>query len=270
MSNENTRIPLGHSMVASRPSVVSGLFILVSVCLVPGFRGGRAQAAFGDKRRSFPAVPRTASKSREIQRGGAGRTLLVPDDPAMDHLLSKAVEGKERQPLPGQWMAPKRRGPGFFLGYRLAAFDCVVRPCWYHQVTLMLYPISLADPETVTGRVVRLGLGLEAGTETSQETMKWWQHHQHLGAVVSLGVQYPWRIMPFIDFVVTLGGVHRNLYNKDFFDFAYSLGFDFGGSVFVVGAFHVTGSIGWRRWVLRSDMAHVFYDSLSITAGLGF
>lgn len=201
-------------------------------------------------------------------RGGPApdKARFVPDDPLMNHLVERWVRSKAQ---PSGW-GPRRQGPRSFVGYRLAAFDCVVRSCWYHEAVITIYPIAMAGPDAGAARLFRLGLGLEGGGERTLDPQKSWQHHQHLAGVISFGLQYPWRVTPFVDFVATLGAVHRNLYNKDFFDFSYSLGLDFGASIFFYGRYHVTGSVGWRRWVVRSDIARLYYDSLTITAGLGF
>ncbi len=184
----------------------------------------------------------------------------------MNHLLVGLV----RADKPKSGWEPTSQGPGLFLGYRLASFLCQVRACWFHQGVVMVYPLALLEPESLEGKLLRFGIGLEGGMEKSLDPDKSWQHHQHAAGLLSMGLQYPWRVTPFLDFVVGLGVLHRNLYNKDFFDFAYSFGLDLGTSIFVVGRFHVTASVGWRRWAVRSDLGNLYVDSWSMTAGLGF
>ncbi|MCD6499713.1 MAG: hypothetical protein J7M25_15585 [Deltaproteobacteria bacterium] len=197
----------------------------------------------------------------------ADEPVLVDMDPAMNHALVQLLHQAHRKPHEA-WKGPGRQGPRAVLAYRLGQFACETRPCWYHQFSLMLYPIAMGDPETAAWKMIRFGIGIEGGGERSQTLGHWWQRHHHLAAVLSLGAQYPARVTPWIDFVVTLGAVHRNLYGKDLFNFAYSTGLEVGAAWFVAGPFNVNASVGWRHWVVNAK-PDIGYDTITITAGLG-
>ena len=197
----------------------------------------------------------------------AADPILVNMDPGMNHALVQILRQAHRKTHKA-WKGPGRQGPRVVLAYRLGQFACETGPCWYHQFSLMLYPIAMGDPETPAWKMIRFGIGIEGGGERTQSVGHWWQRHHHLAAVLSAGAQYPARVTPWLDFVVTLGAVHRNLYGKDLFNFAYSMGLDLGAAWFVAGPFNVNASVGWRHWVVNAK-PDIGYDTVTITAGLG-
>ncbi len=238
------------------------LAALAGVLLASGWS---ATVVAAERRES--RLPRTGSPRGDEE---PARPLPPIPDPDVAHDLQEQFRLPPARPPARPWQGPSRQGPKVLVAYRTAQFDCVTRPCWYHQAAFVLYPIALSEPEGASWKLLRLGIGLEGGGEVTQQPEHGWQRHQHLGALLSLGIQYPWRLTPFLDFVATLGAVHRNVYNKDLFEFAFSLGVEAGVSLFLVGSFHVTGTVGWRRWILDTEPTRIYYDSVTATVGLGF
>lgn len=202
------------------------------------------------------------------------KTKPTIDDPELDRELENQFSLPVRRLSPKKPKAalpsPRFHGPRFQVGYRLSQFACAVEPCWYHQFSLMFYPIAFAKPERLWLRMMRIGLGMEAGGETTQKRDRKLQRNHHMAAQISLGIQYPWRVTPYLDWVLTLGSIHRNIYNKDAFIFAFSSGLDVGGSVFIVGPLNAGLSLGWRRYVMQTKPISMYYDTFVLTLTLGF
>lgn len=195
---------------------------------------------------------------------------FIQEDPGLDRALRKQL--KKPQPTTSERLARNmwRYGSRLNLAYRWGKFACATSSCPYHQFSLVIYPMAMAAPKGPFWRMVRLGVGLEAGGETTQSREKWWQRNQTIAGVLSLGLQYPYRVTPFVDFIVTLGAIHRNIYNKDLFHFAHSVGIEAGVTVFAASWFGVTASLGWRRWVIKVDPKDLYYDTLTFSTGIGF
>jgi hypothetical protein len=207
---------------------------------------------------------------KEGNDGVAG--ALIPDDPALNYALRRQMKKAPAPKLPltvrlknSVW----RYGPRFSAGYRLNKFACSVGDCWYHQFSIMAYPLAMASLTNPWWRLLRFGLGIEAGGETTQKRERWWQRNQSMYGVISLGMQYPHRVTPFLDFVLTLGAIHRHIYNKDLFHFAHSVGIETGAAVFIWKHFQLGASVGWRRSVIKVDPKSLYYDSFTMNVWLG-
>lgn len=201
------------------------------------------------------------------------RPPLIEDDPA----LSRALRLQMKEPEPPEMSAGERLagsmwryGPRFTAGYRLGKLACSVGDCWYHQFSLMFYPLAIATMQNPWWRLVRFGLGVEGGGETEQTRQRWWQRNQTLAGVIALGLQLPHRVTPYVDFVVTMGALHRHIYNKDLFHFVHSVGLEAGAAVFVWRSFLLEASAGWRRSVVKVDPKTLYYDTFTFKIGMGF
>ena len=208
-----------------------------------------------------------------LSSGGPARAKsgpLIPDDPGLDRALRQQL----RSPAPPRVEKLKalmwRYGSRMNLSYRWGKFACSVSSCAYHQFSLMFYPVAMAAPSSPYWRMLRLGIGVEGGGETTQKRERWWQRNQTLAGVLSLGVQFPYRVTPFFDFIVTMGALHRNIYNKDLFHFTHSVGLEAGVTVFAASWFGVTASLGWRRWVIKVNPKSLYYDTFTVATGVGF
>jgi len=202
--------------------------------------------------------------------GFAAGKFIIDDDPGMDMALKEQLKPPKK--TAGEMLdhAMWRFGSRMVVGYRWSKFACSVSSCPYHSFSLMFYPVAMAKAESPVWRMIRIGLGLEGGGETTQTREKWWMRNQVLAAVVSLGMQFPYRVTPFIDFVVALGAVHRNIYNKDLFHFTHSLGIEAGATVFPVKWLGLTATLGWRRWVIKTNPDSLYYDTFTFMTGIGF
>ena len=133
---------------------------------------------------------------------------------------------------------------------------------------IMFYPTAWLDSQGFW-RALRFGIGLVAAGESTQERTKWWQHNFGLEVALALGLQYPARFTPYAEFVLGLGALHRNIYNKDFIEFAYSVGLEAGFEVYLTGHFNLGMAFGWRRSVVNSPGGSFYADSWTLSVGIG-
>ena len=178
-------------------------------------------------------------------------------------MLHEAKTTKEEPP------GKVRRGPQVQVYFRRYEFTCTDGACWYEHLGLMLYPSAWIE---FPGwwRLLRIGGGLAGAWEHSQERTKYWQHNFTFEFLFVLGLHYPARVTPYAQLILGLGGMHRNIYNKDFVDFTYSFGLDAGAELFMVGPWHITASIGWRRSIVDIGPQALFADSFTFQVGMGF
>ncbi len=190
------------------------------------------------------------------------------DDPGIQH----SIEGVLHEARTGSFAEPATgpHGARFRLFYKSYEFLCALRSpaCLYNGMGMMFYPTAWLDLQGFW-RAVRLGIGLAAAGESKQNRTKWWQHNFGLEVVLAAGLQYPARFTPYGEFVLGLGALHRNIYNKDFIDFAYSVGFEAGFEVYLTGHFHLGASVGWRRSVVNTGGGSFYADSWTVSVGLG-
>lgn len=236
------------------------------------------------KKKCFAAVCFLLSAALSLSAAGSPQKPQTPaapgpaiDDPALNRELELQLTLPERPPSPVKKVKkpgppPKIRwfGPRVQLGYRIGQFACALAPCWYHQFSLMFYPVAFSSPRNIWWRILRFGVGMEGGGETTQERQKSWQRNHHLAGNLSIGVQYPWRVTPYLDWIITLGALHRHIYNKDLFVFAHSLGLEAGAAVYVAGSFNLATSVGWRRWVAKTEPQSMYYDTVTLNFAVGF
>lgn len=204
------------------------------------------------------------------RKGFAAGDFLIDDDPGLDLALKQQMQTPEKgmtEKLSSQMWG---FGPRMTLGYRWSKSACAVSSCPYHQFSIVFHPIAIAALENPVLRMIRLGIGIEGGGETTQARHKWWSRNHSLAAVISIGFQFPHRVTPFLDFLMTLGALHRNIYNKDLFHFAHSLGIEGGVTVFPLSRLYITAAVGWRRWVIKTSQNSLYYDSFTFMTGIGF
>lgn len=199
------------------------------------------------------------------------------DDPEMNRELEVQIKLKPRPKVVKKKVKKKKpppkyrwNGPRVQIGYRIGQFACALKPCWYHQFSIAFYPVAFSNAESMWWRVLRFGIGMEGGGETTQDRKKKWQRNHHLGGLLSIGIQYPWRVTPYLDWIFTLGAIHRHVFNKDLFHFAHSVGLEVGAAVYVAGPFNLAMSVGWRRWVMKTEPDSTYYDTVTVNFTFGF
>lgn len=107
----------------------------------------------------------------------------------------------------------------------------------FNVIQLDLYPASL--------RWFRLGFELEVGLSNNQYSTT------YAAAGISLGVQYPWRVTPFIDGRF-IGGVVGGSYESHLLvSYTWMAGIDTGIELYIVGRFFLSMAIGWVHSVYR-------------------
>jgi hypothetical protein len=120
----------------------------------------------------------------------------------------------------------------FEVGYR---FFQVANPYGgrlpFHLVELDGYPIS---------GIFRLGLSLTAGGSTRDSG---WLADVGL----SLGVQYPYRVTPFLDARFSAGFIGANIVGHNEVSYELRPAIEGGLSVFLAGRFHFTAAVGWAH-----------------------
>lgn len=212
---------------------------------------------------AFPAGSSQAGPSR-----AAPAHREYADDPG----IQQSVEGVLEEARTGSF-EPAATGPHgarFRLFYKGYQFLCALQnpACMYNGMGFMFYPTAWLD---LTGfwRAVRLGIGLTAAGESKQERTKWWQHNFGMEVTLALGLQYPARFTPYGEFVLGLGALHRNIYNKDFIEFAYSAGIEVGFEVYLTGHFNLGAAFGWRYSQVNTAGGSFYANSWTLSVGIG-
>jgi hypothetical protein len=196
----------------------------------------------------------------------------VPGRNADDPGIERSIEGVLHEARTGSFSPPPTgpHGARFKLFYRGYEFMCALAQpaCVYSGMGFMFYPTAFLD---VSGfwRALRLGVGLTAAGESKQDRTRWWQHNFGMEVALALGLQYPARFTPYGEFLLGLGALHWNIYNKDMIEFAYSVGIEVGFEVFLTGYFSLGASVGWRRSVVNSAAGAFYADSWTVSVGFG-
>lgn len=245
--------PAGH-----RPRRLALALVVLAMALPATARA----AADDEETRPDPDAPGEASPAVPRESGQP-----LADDPGIDvairDVLAEARLGKPVVVVPGPHGAHLRL---FWQGFQ---FHCAAGPCWYNGAGLVVYPSAWIDFKG-GWRALRFGLGLGGAGEGSQERQTWWQHDFLLEALLVVGLQYPWKLTPYVEFVVGLGAMHRNLYNQDDVFFAYSFGLQAGLEWFVYKAFNLGATVGWRRSLMDIGPQTIYADSVYVAVGIGF
>lgn len=183
-----------------------------------------------------------------------GPNPAAADEPALDRV--------DKRGKPSGFWALRERGPRLKIGYRtFSVSDQGEEDARYHLFTGDVYIYS---------GFVRAGLGLEGGVETT------YRDNFILGSTINLGAQYPARLTPFVDFVLGLGLLRRDVYDQDLVSFTYSVGLEAGVDIFIHKSFLLSAALGWRRQVFRHgdndqvEAVYIYYDSFTLKIGLGF
>ena len=110
-------------------------------------------------------------------------------------------------------------------------------PMIFHVAELDYYPFS---------SIVRLGMGLEIGL-TYQNPLGAW----YFVAGPALGLQYPWRVTPFVEGRFVAGFLGGSFMGQVAVSYLYVGGVDAGLEWFAAGSFHLTASVGWAHPVYK-------------------
>lgn len=142
----------------------------------------------------------------------------------------------------------------------------------FHLVQLTGFPIS---------RYFRLGISLTGGGSTRYGAGM-------VDAGLSVGVQYPWRLSPFLDVGIAVGLIGANLVGRSVVSYEFRPNVEAGVDVFVASRFHLTIALGWARPVyggvdataieaaMKSNQTPDYtvrpfsLDTFTVRAGVGF
>ncbi len=212
------------------------------------------------------ALPATPSEAGPVRTPPAHRQYA--NDPG----IQRSIEGVLEEARTGSFEPPPTgpHGSRFRLFYKSFQFMCAMEDpaCLYNGMGMMFYPTAWLD-STGFWRSVRFGIGLMGAGESKQSTSKWWQHNFGLEVLLALGLQYPARFTPYGEFVLGMGALHRNIYNKDFIEFAYSVGIEAGFEVYLTGHMNLNAAFGWRRSLVNTAGGSFYADSWTVSVGLG-
>jgi hypothetical protein len=101
----------------------------------------------------------------------------------------------------------------------------------FNAFELDYYPVS---------NFIRFGLDSEVGVGSAYSA---W--YATVGAV--LGMQYPWRVTPFVEGRFTAGLIGASYMGQSAVSYLYVGGLEAGASFYVVSRFHLTASLGWAH-----------------------
>jgi hypothetical protein len=167
-----------------------------------------------------------------------------------------------RRTEPTGLLGRKDRGPRMKLAYRtFSVGDQGDREARWHTLAVDRYFLS---------SLVRLGGGLEGGWESTPRS------DFMLLTNLTVGLQYPCRLNPFLDSIYTFGLFRRDILHQDLYGFTYHIGLDAGVDFFVNPRFLLSAALGWRRVVFRqvsddeTESAYLYFDSFTVRIGLGF
>ena len=170
------------------------------------------------------------------------------------------------KPLPkpqgSTYFTRRDSGASLRVGYRaFSVAEMAGRESWYENVTVDFYPVS---------KIVRAGGGLEFGGDSSD------RDNYLLSGTLTAGVQWPWRITPYLDLMLCFGALRWEIFHQEIWSFAYQVGLEVGGDFFVHDKWFVSAAIGWRHIVFRHpgdeqvEPADVYHDSFTVKVSMGF
>lgn len=170
--------------------------------------------------------------------------------------------GRPRPSGPAGMFGRTDRGPRMKLSYRtFSVGEQGGREARWHAFAVDRYFVS---------SLVRLGGGFEGGFDSTPRS------DFMLLTNLTVGVQYPCRLNPFLDSIYSFGLFRRDILHQDLYGFTYQIGLDAGVDFFVNLRFLLSAAIGWRRVVFRqvgdgeTDSVYLYFDSFTVRIGLGF
>ena len=259
-------------------AAAAALFLLATFQPTAEAGGGRAKAlAPAEEPGASPPLPERApgeAKARGVRGSDeelsdldqllgepAGSPPPGVDEPGLLHLEGASGESGGH-PGTGGYFRRMEKGPTLKAGYRFfSVSDMGDTTDYYHLLEVEYYFVSW---------FVRAAGGMEVGFDSNPRS------NVLIAATLRGGVQYPYRITPFCDLVVSLGALKRDVFDQDLWGFAYSFGIDLGGEFFVTDRFLLSLALGWRRPVFRYtgnvsvQPADVYFDSFTLRVAAGF
>lgn len=172
--------------------------------------------------------------------------------------------------------AEAHQAPAFKLSYRRLGMANLAGPSFaFNAGQLDVYPLSR--------RWIRIGLEAEAGaastTVEDRATRAW-----YVAAGVSAGIQYPWRVTPFVEGRFAAGVLGGEIAGQSVVTYMYLGGIDAGIELYLFSRFYLSAALGWVRPAYRGvDVAYarahpmaapayetITTDSFTFKLGVGF
>jgi hypothetical protein len=142
----------------------------------------------------------------------------------------------------------------------------------FHLIEATGYPLS---------GIFRLGVSLAGGGAPRDSA---WMFDVGLAA----GLQYPYRVTPFLDLRFHAGVVGANIVDRNVVTYEFRPVLEGGAEFFIAGGFHLTAAIGWAHTVYggvdanaiqqqvqaglkpKFDVINLSLDTVTARVGLGF
>jgi hypothetical protein len=101
----------------------------------------------------------------------------------------------------------------------------------FNSIELDFYPVS---------NFIRFGLDTEGGVGTAYSA---W----YLTVGASLGLQYPWRVTPFVEGRFTAGLIGATFMGQSAVSYLYVGGLEAGADMYIYSRLHLTAALGWAH-----------------------
>ena len=132
---------------------------------------------------------------------------------------------------------PKHANPRLKVSYRSLSMANLDR-------TAMHFDAGQLDIYAMSRRWVRIGIEAEGGA--GKATLSGYSTGIYYGALgLTAGIQYPWRVTPFVEGRFAGGVLGGNFMNTTVVTYAYMGGIDAGIELYTFGRLYVTASVGW-------------------------
>jgi hypothetical protein len=188
------------------------------------------------------------------------------DDPKRFH----DADALYRDPPPSQ---PTPRAKFSYRRFTVPNLDGTPLP--FNTVQLDIYAVS----RRWFRAGVEASIGSASGTLGGKASTAW-----YVLTGFSLGVQYPWRITPFLDWHFAAGLMGGDVAGSSAVSYAWLTGLEGGAEIYVVGRMFLSVAFGWLHPVYHGidwqwSMAHpmsdppyldVVTDTWTVKAGVGF
>jgi hypothetical protein len=157
------------------------------------------------------------------------------DDPKLARGTDAAVQKKAAE--------PEHPAPAVKLSYRRLSMPNL-------DGSDLPFNSGQIDMYAISRRWVRIGIEAEVGTGKGtldgKPSSAW-----YLAAGLTAGIQYPWRVTPFVEGRFIAGFIGGDIAGQTALSYTYQGGIDSGIELYLVDRFYLSAAIGWVHPVYR-------------------